>query len=202
MGALTNAVHRRRSRRRPGRARASPASRSTATGKFTFDRSKFLDRVRRQSRKASTKLFAQSGTATTPTSSSSPPATAPSPVRTTSSSRRPPSAGTDTGLTGAWPPGPLPTVKVRVGTTEVSYAVKDGDTRADVAAGLNAAFASAELSLQATDTGSGVKIATNDVRHAREASTSTGTAAATSPTPASTSRERSTASPRPAAGSS
>ena len=45
-------------------------------------------------------------------------------------------------------------MKVRVGTTEVSYAVKDGDTQDDVVKGLNAAFASAGFQLQATDTGS------------------------------------------------
>jgi flagellar hook-associated protein 2 len=74
--------------------------------------------------------------------------------------------GSDVGLTGAWPPVSNPVVKVRVGTTEVSYAVKDGDTRADVANGLNAAFASAHMTLQATDTGSGVQIATNQFGHA------------------------------------
>jgi flagellar hook-associated protein 2 len=67
----------------------------------------------------------------------------------------------DTGLAGAWPPASLPTVKVRVGTTEVSYAVKSTDSRADVAAGLNSVFASNGLALQATDTGAGVKITTN-----------------------------------------
>ncbi len=53
-------------------------------------------------------------------------------------------------------------MKVRVGTTEVSYAVKDGDSQDDVVKGLNAAFASAGFSLQATNTGTGVQIATNE----------------------------------------
>ena len=43
----------------------------------------------------------------------------------------------------------------------MSYAVQDDDTRADVVNGLNTAFASAGLNLQATDTGSGVRVATN-----------------------------------------
>ena len=42
----------------------------------------------------------------------------------------------------------------------MSYVVKSGDSRADVAAGLNAAFASSGLALQASDTGAGVKVAT------------------------------------------
>jgi flagellar hook-associated protein 2 len=62
------------------------------------------------------------------------------------------------GLSGAWPPVSLPTVRVRIGSTTVSYAVKNGDTRADVAAGLNAAFASNNLALQASDTGSDLSI--------------------------------------------
>ena len=44
--------------------------------------------------------------------------------------------------------------------------MKDGDTRADVVDGLNAAFANAGFTLQATDTGSGVQIATNEYGHA------------------------------------
>jgi flagellar hook-associated protein 2 len=69
---------------------------------------------------------------------------------------------TANGLGGAWPPVSLPTVRVRVGSTTVSYAVKNGDTRADVAAGLNAAFASNNLALQASDTGSDVGITSVD----------------------------------------
>ena len=74
--------------------------------------------------------------------------------------------GTDVGLTGALPPASLPTVKIRVGTTEVSYAVKGTDTRGDVVNGLNNTFANAGLSLQATDTGTGVQVASNQYGHA------------------------------------
>ena len=94
-----------------------------------------------------------------------------------------------------------PTVKVRVGTTEVSYAVQDGDTRADVVNGLNAAFASAGLALQATDTGSGVQIATDQYGIDREVRRRLGRQRLRHRTPARTCRERSTASPRPAAAS-
>ena len=55
-----------------------------------------------------------------------------------------------------------------VGTTQVSYAVKATDTQADVVNGLNAAFANAGLALQATDTGSGVQIASRQLRPHRE----------------------------------
>ena len=78
-------------------------------------------------------------------------------------------------------------MKVRVGTTQISYAVKATDTQADVANGLNAAFANAGLALQATDTGTGVQDRDERVRPRPPSSTSPGTAAATSRTPASTS---------------
>ena len=68
-----------------------------------------------------------------------------------------------TGLTGVFPPVALPTVTVNVGTTQVSYAVKNTDSRADVASRRsNAAFANAKLNFQATDTGSGVQIQSED----------------------------------------
>jgi flagellar hook-associated protein 2 len=130
------------------------------TGKFTFDRTKFVKAFDADPAGV-TRLFAQGGTSDN------------NAVEFTSAGDRA-VAGTyhvvvtqaaaqasDVGLTGAWPPATLPTVKVRVGTTEVSYAVQDNDTRADVVNGLNAAFANAGLTLQATDTGSGVRVATD-----------------------------------------
>ncbi len=62
-----------------------------------------------------------------------------------------------TGLT-SFPPAGNPTVSVTVNGKSVSYQVQNGDTRASVAAGLNAAFAGAKIALQATDTGSGLQI--------------------------------------------
>ena len=126
-------------------------------GNFTFDRSAFIAAFDANPTGV-TKLFTQGGTADSAAvqfvSASDSAVAGTYDVNITQAATQ----ASDTGLTGAWPPGPLPTVKVRVGTTEVSYAVKNGDTRADVAAGLNSAFASAQLDLQATDTGSGVQI--------------------------------------------
>jgi len=129
-------------------------------GNFTFDRSAFLAAFDANP-DGVTKLFTQGGTADNASVSfvsAADSAIAGSyDVNVTQAAAQ----ASDTGLTGGWPPASLPTVKVRVGTTEVSYAMKNGDSRADVAAGLNSAFASANLDLQAVDTGSGVQINTN-----------------------------------------
>ncbi len=135
------------------------------TGKFTFDRTKFLAGFDADPQGVM-RLFAQSGSSDNPNvsfvSAGDRAVAGTYHVVVTQAA----SQASDVGLTGVWPPASNPVVKVRVGTTEVSYAVKDGDTRADVAAGLNAAFASAQITLQATDTGSGVQIATNQYGHA------------------------------------
>ena len=135
------------------------------TGKFTFDRTKFLAAFDADPQGV-TKLFAQGGSSDNPdvqfVSAGDRSGAGTYHVVVTQAALQ----GSDVGLTGVWPPASLPTVKVRVGTTEVSYATKGGDTRTDVANGLNAAFASAKLMLQATDTGSGVQIATNEYGHA------------------------------------
>ncbi len=129
------------------------------TGKFTFDRAKFLAAFAADP-SGVTKLFAQGGSSDNGNvqfvSAGDRAVGGSYDVNVTTAAAQ----ASDVGLTGAWPPASLPTVKVRVGGTEVSYAVKDGDTRADVVKGLDAAFASAGFQLQATDTGSGVQIAT------------------------------------------
>lgn len=134
-------------------------------GAFTFDRTKFLAAFAANPQGVS-KLFAQGGSSDNAN------------VQFTSAGDRAVAGayhvvviqaaaqGADVGLTGAWPPASLPTVKLRAGTTEVSYAVKGTDSRTDVVNGLNSAFANAGLSLQATDTGSGVQVATNQYGHA------------------------------------
>jgi flagellar hook-associated protein 2 len=131
------------------------------TGKFTFDRTKFLAAFDADP-SGVTKLFAQGGSSDNANvqfvSAGDRAVAGTYDVNVTTAAAQ----ASDTGLTGAWPPATLPIVKVRVGTTEVSYAVKDGDTQDDVVKGLNAAFASAGFSLQATNTGSGVQIATNE----------------------------------------
>jgi flagellar hook-associated protein 2 len=164
MGSLTNALI----GSVPGATPASPGLAGVsidAKGKFTFDRSKFLTAFDADPQGV-TRLFAQGGTSdnsnVTFVSAGDRAVAGSYHVVLTQAAAQ----GTDVGLTGAWPPVSNPTVKVRVGTTEVSYAVQDGDSRADVADGLNAAFANAHLTLQATDTGSGLQIATNEYGHA------------------------------------
>ena len=134
------------------------------TGKFTFDRTKFLAAFNADPQGV-TRLFAQGGTSDNAgvqfVSAGDRAVAGTYHVVVTQAANQ----GSDVGLTGSFPPAVLPTVKVRVGTVEVSYAVKDTDTRADVATGLNAAFANAHLSLQATDTGTGVKVVTNEYGH-------------------------------------
>jgi flagellar hook-associated protein 2 len=131
------------------------------TGKFTFDRTKFLTAFDADPQGV-TRLFAQGGSSANANiqfvSAGDRAVQGDYDVNVTAAATQ----GASVGLTGAWPPATLPTVKVRVGTTEVSYAVKDGDTQDDVVKGLNAAFASAGFALQATNTGSGVQIATNE----------------------------------------
>jgi len=134
------------------------------TGAFTFDRTKFLAAFDANPQGV-TALFAQGGSSDNAnvkfTSAGDRAVAGTYHVVVTQAAAQ----GSDVGLTGAWPPAPAPTIKVRVGTAVVSYAVKDTDTRTDVVNGLNGAFANAGLSLQATDTGSGVQIATNQFGH-------------------------------------
>lgn len=152
----------------PGANPASPGLAGVSidgNGQFTFDRAKFLAAFDADP-SGVTKLFAQGGTADNAnvqfTSAGDRAIAGTYHVIVTQAALQ----GSDVGLTGLFPPASLPTVKVRVGTTEVSYAVKSTDTRTDVANGLNNAFASAGLALQATDTGSGVQVATNEYGHA------------------------------------
>jgi flagellar hook-associated protein 2 len=134
------------------------------TGKFTFDRTKFLTAFNANPQGVS-KLFAQGGSSDNNfvqfTSAGDRAVGGTYHVAVTQAAAQ----AADVGLTGAWPPATQPIVKVRVGTTEVSYAVKDNDSRTDVVNGLNGAFANAGISLQATDTGTGVRVATNQFGH-------------------------------------
>jgi flagellar hook-associated protein 2 len=160
MSALTNSVI-------GSVAGANPKSPGLAgvsidrTGKFTFDRSKFLTAFHADPQGVS-KLFAQGGSSDNANvqfvSAGDRAVGGTYHVNVTTAAAQ----ASDIGLTGAWPPASLPIVKVRVGGAAVSYAVKDGDTQDDVVKGLNAAFASAGFTLQATNTGSGVQIATNE----------------------------------------
>ena len=134
------------------------------TGAFTFDRNTFLAAFDANPGGV-TSLFAQGGTATNGSvqfvSAGDRAVAGTYAVNVTQAA----SQGTSVGLTGTFPPASLPTVKVRVGTTEVSYAVKDGDSLDNVAAGLNTAFASVGFQLQATNTGTGIQIQTTQFGH-------------------------------------
>jgi flagellar hook-associated protein 2 len=159
MDALTNAVI----GVVPGANPQSPGLAGVSidgTGKFTFDRAKFTAALDADPQGV-TKLFTQGGTSTngniTFVSAGDRAVAGSYDVVVTQAAAQ----ANDTGLTGSWPPASPPTVQVRVGGTSVSYVVKSTDTRTDVANGLNAAFAAAGFALQATDTGSGVQIATN-----------------------------------------
>jgi len=128
-------------------------------GKYTFDSAKFTAAFNADP-EGMTKLFVQGGTATD------------SQVSFVSAGDRA-RAGTyavsittaaaqasDVGLEGSWPIGSAPTVRVRVGAKEASYEIGAGDLQADVVEGLNAAFATAGLALEAAVSGTGVRITT------------------------------------------
>jgi flagellar hook-associated protein 2 len=70
------------------------------------------------------------------------------------------------GLEGTWPIGTPPTVKIRIGTKEIAYSVQPTDTQADVVAQLNSRLAQAGLQLQASESGTGIKINTTQYGHA------------------------------------
>jgi len=54
---------------------------------------------------------------------------------------------------------------VQIGTNQISYQVKTTDTQADVVTGLNAAFATAGLALEATVSTDGIKVASVGYGH-------------------------------------
>lgn len=126
-------------------------------GKYTFDRAKFLaafaddpDEVAR--------VFNQGATATSAhvnfVSAGDRARAGTYDVEITTAAQQ----ATDVGLEGAWPKGSPPTVRVRIGDTELSYAVKATDTQQDVVDGLNEAFRGAKLNLTASVSGTGVEI--------------------------------------------
>ncbi len=130
------------------------------TGAFTFDQTKFLAAFDADPQGVS-RLFAQGGSSSNGNvqfvSAGDRAQAGTYDVNVTALATQ----GTAVGLTGAFPPATLPTVNVRMGASIVSYAVKDGDTLDDVVTGLNTAFANAGFQLQATNTGSGIQLQTN-----------------------------------------
>jgi flagellar hook-associated protein 2 len=62
------------------------------------------------------------------------------------------------GLAGSWPIGAPPTVKVRIGSKEVSYDVQATDDQDDVARELNTRLVQAGLQLEASVSGTGIEV--------------------------------------------
>lgn len=145
---------------------ANPASAGLAgisvnrDGEYEFDASKFTEAFN-EDPEGVTRMFVQGGTATS------------SDVSFVSAGDRA-RAGTyevvvttvaeqasDVGLEGAWPIGSPPTIRVRVGSTEISYAVGASDVQADVVAALNTRFANEGMGLSASVSGTGIEIRTD-----------------------------------------
>jgi flagellar hook-associated protein 2 len=69
------------------------------------------------------------------------------------------------GMNGTWPTGVASSIAVKVGTTQISYAVKATDTQTDVVNGLNVALANAGLGLEASVNGTGIQVNTASYGH-------------------------------------
>jgi flagellar hook-associated protein 2 len=70
------------------------------------------------------------------------------------------------GLHGGWPAAGGNSVKVRIGTKEVTYAIQAGDTQGDVVQELNTRFAQNGLQLTASIDTDGIKITSSQYGHA------------------------------------
>jgi flagellar hook-associated protein 2 len=129
------------------------------TGKFTFDEAKFTAAFNADP-DGMVRAFTQGGTATDANVSfvsagdRSRPGTYAIEVTALATQ------GANVGLEGSWPIGTPPTVKVRVGTKEVQYAVQATDTQADVVQELNTRLAQAGLQLEASISGTGIELRT------------------------------------------
>jgi flagellar hook-associated protein 2 len=64
----------------------------------------------------------------------------------------------DVGLEGAWPLGSPPTVRVRVGSLDVEYAIGATDTQQDVVDALNTRFSLEGMALTASVSGTGIEV--------------------------------------------
>ncbi len=69
------------------------------------------------------------------------------------------------GMTGTWPTGVASSIAVRIGNTQISYAVKATDTQSDVVNGLNTAFANAGFALEASTSGTGLQVNSSAYGH-------------------------------------
>lgn len=129
------------------------------TGAFTFDRAKFIAAFESDPT-GMERAFTQGGTASNPgvtfVSAGDRTRAGTYDVVVTQVAER----AAAVGLEGTWPLGSPPTVRVRIGTNEVSYAIGPADTQQDVVDALNEAFSAAGLALEAGVEGTGIRVAT------------------------------------------
>jgi flagellar hook-associated protein 2 len=127
------------------------------TGKFTFDEAKFTAAFNADP-EGVVRGFTQGGTATDANVSFVSAGDRARPgtyaIEITSLATQ----AANVGLEGAWPIGSPPTVKVRIGTKEITYAVQVTDTQADVMNELNTRLAQAGLQLTASVSGTGIEV--------------------------------------------
>jgi flagellar hook-associated protein 2 len=131
------------------------------TGKYTFDPSKFTAAFASDP-DGLIRAFTQGGTATSPDVSfvyaGDRTLGGTYAVNVTALATQ----ATATGLATTWPATGSDTVKVRMGSKEITYAIAAGTTQADAIAELNTRFSQAGLQLLAADDGAGgVKITSN-----------------------------------------
>ncbi len=146
--AITNAV--------PGAAPGSPGLAGVSTsrdGKFTFDRTKFVDAFN-DDPAGMTKLFSQSSSATngwvTLVASGDRAVAGTYPIAITT-------AAEQAALLSAGLPAAGTTIRSKIGTIEAAYTVQPGDTLATTVSGLNAAFAAASLAVTASIDGPNIR---------------------------------------------
>ena len=126
-------------------------------GNFTFDRSKFLAAYNANPSGVA-KMFTQGG------SSANPDVTFISAADSTHAGSYDinvthlATQASATGMNGTWPTGAASSIAVKIGSSQITYAVKATDTQADVVTGLNDAFAHAGLALEASVNGTGIQV--------------------------------------------
>jgi len=147
--ALTNAV--------PGASPVSPGLAGVSIGKdgkFTFDRTKFIDAFR-DDPAGMAKVFAQSATSTNGAISL---ITAGDRAVAGTYAVSITTAAEQATLVSTGLPSVGTTIRGKIGTLEGGYTVQSGDTLATTAAGLNAAFAAKSLSASAVVDGANLRI--------------------------------------------
>ena len=134
------------------------------TGSFTFDQSKFLAAYNADP-SGMAKMFTQGGVSANPNitfiSAADSTRAGAYDVNVTQLATQ----ATSVGLNGTWPTGSDSSIGVSVGTHQISFEVKATDTQADVVNGLNSAFATAGLALEASVNSDGIQIASVGYGH-------------------------------------